>query len=57
MLTSNVNSGGRLVNGLVGKVMTFKSIRSDVNVIYMKFIDGNAGKVAIQQDHLAPQNN
>ena len=57
MLTSNVNSGGRLVNGLVGKVMTFKSIRSDVNVIYMKFIDGNSGKVAIQQDHLAPQNN
>ena len=57
MLTSNFNSEGRLVNGLVGKVMTFKSIRSDVNVIYMKFIDGNARKVPIQQDHLAPQNN
>ena len=57
MLTSNVNLEDRLVNGLVGKLMTFKFIGSDVNVIHIKFNDGNAGKVTKHQDHLARQNN
>ena len=45
MLTSNVNLNDRLVNGLVSKVMTFKFIRSDVNVTYIKFNDGMQGKL------------
>ena len=46
-----------LVNGLVNKMITFKFIGSDVKVICVKFNDANAMKVAIQQDHLARQNN
>ena len=39
MLTSNVNLKDRPVNDLVGKVMTFKFIGSDIKVIYVKFND------------------
>ena len=56
ILTSNVNLEDRLVNGLVGMVMTFKCIGIDVNVIYKKFTDVNTGKVTMQYDNLARQN-
>ena len=39
MLTSNVNLKDRPVNDLVGKVMAFKFIGSDIKVIYVKFND------------------
>ena len=57
VLTSNVNLEDRLMNSLIGKVMTFKFIGSHVNVIHIKFNDGNAEKVTKHQDHLARQNN
>ena len=50
MLTTNINLEDRLVNGLVGWVMEFKSTNSTVKVIYVKFNDKKAGKIAMERD-------
>ena len=50
MLTTNVNLENRLVNGLVGWVMEFKSTGSTVKVIYVKFNDKKACKMAMERD-------
>ena len=56
ILTININLKDRLVNGLVVMVMGFKYIDNTVKVIYVKFNDKKAGKMAIQGDNLACQN-
>ena len=56
ILTININLKDRLVNGLVVMVMGFKYIGNTVKVIYVKFNDKKAGKMAIQGDNLARQN-
>ena len=51
MLTVNVSLEDRLVNGLIG----FKSTDITVKVIYVKFNDKKAGKMATQRDNVARQ--
>ena len=53
MLTSNVNLEQSQEYGLVGQVMTFKFIDSDIKVIYVKCNDRNSKKVIMQHNHLA----
>ena len=54
MLTTNTNLEDRLVNGLVSKLMGFKSTDSTVKVIYVQFNDEKAR--AMQRDNVARQN-
>ena len=44
------NLEDRLVNGLVGRVMGFKSTGNTFNVIYIKFNDKKAGQIAIHRE-------
>ena len=46
MLAIKNNLEDRLVNGLVGRVMGFKSTRNTFNVIYIKFNDKKAEQIA-----------
>ena len=55
MLTSNINIEDRLVNGLVGKVMSIAHEHGTVKIIYVKFNDKNAGLVTMRCDIVAQQ--
>lgn len=46
MLTSNIDTDNRLVNGLFGRVTEFKYLNNAVNVVHVKFNDGSVGLVA-----------
>ena len=52
MLAIKNNLEDRLVNGLVGRVMGFKSIRNTFNVIYIKFNDKKAEQIAINASQI-----
>ena len=52
MVTTNINLENRLENGLVVRVMGFKSTDSTVKVIYVKFIDEKAGKMEMHSDNV-----
>ena len=55
MLTSNTNIEDRLVNGLVGKVMSIAHEHGTVKIIYVKFNDKNAGLATMRCDIVAQQ--
>ena len=44
MLTSNLDTDVRLVNGLVGTVKQIKYKNNEVSVVYVKFNDNTAGR-------------
>ena len=46
MLTSNIDTDNRLVNGLFGRVTEFKYLNNAVNVVHVKFNDRSVGLVA-----------
>ena len=52
MLAIKNNLEDRLVNGLVGRVMGFKSTRNTFNVIYIKFNDKKAEQIAINASQI-----
>ena len=52
MLAMKNNLEDRLVNGLVGRVMGFKSTRNTFNVIYIKFNDKKAEQIAINASQI-----
>ena len=55
MLTCNSNIKDRLVNGLVGKVMSITREHETVKIIYVKFNDKNAGLVTMRGDIIVQQ--
>ena len=57
MLTSNLDIDCRLANGLVGTVKQIKYKNNEISVMYVKFIDNNAGREAMQSDLIARQHN
>ena len=44
MLTSNLDTDVRLVNGLVGTVKQIKYKNNEVSAVYVKFNDNTAGR-------------
>ena len=52
MLAIKNNLEDRLVNGLVGRVMGFKSTRNTFNVVYIKFNDKKAEQIAINASQI-----
>ena len=52
MLAIKNNLEDRLVNGLGGRVMGFKSTRNTFNVIYIKFNDKKAEQIAINASQI-----
>ena len=44
MLTSNLDTDVRLVNGLVGTIKQIKYKNNEVSVVYVKFNDNTAGR-------------
>ena len=54
--TTSINQTDRLVNGLIGRVMEFKSTGTTLKVIYVKVNYEKAYKMTMQCDTVARQN-
>ena len=53
MLVSNIDIDDRLINGQLGTVTNFKSCNEQIEVIYIKFDDTDAGHKAQKKDRFA----
>ena len=56
MLTSNINIEDRLINRLVGKILSIGDENGAVKVIHVKFNDQNAGLLTMWSNIIARQN-